>query len=114
MATTWDKDYLKSMAPGAENGEKEKSKEKERKKKEDESDSSQDRSKNRKQRPDQGRSNKKRKVFLSKFNFKINYFFYCSGEILAPAVVLAVIQVRNPAVIQAQTPAGNNLIFNFY
>ena len=72
MATTWDKDYLKSMAPGAENGEKEKSKEKERKKKEDESDSSQDRSKNRKQRPDQGRSNKKRKVFLKKIIKLIN------------------------------------------
>ena len=68
MATTWDKDYLKSMA-GAENGEKEKSKEKERKKKEDESDSSQDRSKNRKQR-DTGRSNKKRQVCRE--HFQIN------------------------------------------
>ena len=67
MATTWDKDYLKSMAPGAENGEKEKSKEKERKKKEDESDSSQDRSKNRKQR-DAGRSNKKRQVLERTFS----------------------------------------------
>ena len=68
MATTWDKDYLKSMA-GAENGEKEKSKErsKERKKKEDDSDSSQDRSKNRKQR-DMGRSNKKRQVLERTFS----------------------------------------------